>query len=525
MAEGADFPKKETDAPSGLWFWLLIGFLLLPWIYIQSNTSVNSDVAWLSICAERIIDGGTFFSDCYDTNPPLSTFLYIPFIWLSQITGIAAYHILFWGTLTTIGLGTFLTYRILAFMPSLSVNERLIICVTYLFTLTIIPTIYFAERDHFLAMMILPFIVLQFCISDRKKTPALLSYTILLFGSMTLLLKPHYGLIPLIIFVHRMISQRRIFIVFDKDFLTLTLLTAFYISSVILFYPDFISFMLPDILSTYAGYNNIAGTYRSSLPYGALIIFTGLLTLRARGNFGKFVKLWWVCAVLGLCCYVIQMKGFTYHRLPLYSLIFPLLSALIAHAVIHVAKKPDNKGIAVLALFMIAALSYTASPLRPDYATHSAYINNEITQYIDEQCTEPCAFYITHNNMDIVSQIGFYSPHTYATRFPSFWFMTANAHLSDQEILNKTTQYGQYIAEDLDRYTPSLLLILAKTEDQGEFTNDMDVAQIFAVSDEFKSALSNYDKIDRLTVDRAYFYKDTPYDFPYELTWDVYKRR
>ena len=64
----AETPEKTI---SSFPFWLLSFVLLLPWIYVQHQTSINSDVAWLSICADRFLNGGSMLRDCYDTNPPL----------------------------------------------------------------------------------------------------------------------------------------------------------------------------------------------------------------------------------------------------------------------------------------------------------------------------------------------------------------------------------------------------------------------------------------------------------------------
>jgi len=40
-------------------FWLIASLLLIPWIYVQHQTSINSDTAWLSICAQRLLSGGS----------------------------------------------------------------------------------------------------------------------------------------------------------------------------------------------------------------------------------------------------------------------------------------------------------------------------------------------------------------------------------------------------------------------------------------------------------------------------------
>lgn len=447
--------------------------------------SVNSDVAWLSICAERLMNGGTLTDSCYDTNPPLSVLVYAPFIWLSQITSITIHHIIFWLTLAPIGFATLATYK-------LSKNKNL--TVAFLATITIIPSLYYAERDHFIAIMLLPFILLQFAITKKETINTSLKYSVLILGSLALLLKPHFGLIPIFMILHRMRYKRTLWVIKDADFIILAMSCISYLTVILLFYNDFITQILPDVLEFYLGYNNIDGTLKKLTIYGPLwAIFCVGCTLYSKDY---RLKLLVPCAGLCLLVFTIQMKGFTYHLLPFFALIFPLIFSSI----------PKIK--APIILISIFAFSYIFSPLRPEYPTHHDYQNNEITDYINQNCTHPCSFYMLHENMDIVSQIAFYSGHTYATRFPAFWF---------QPQITKTgkVRFSQYIAQDINKYNPALIFVPKA---------DNSLLDFYSVSPEFNKTISTYKKTDELTVDRAFFYKDTKYDFSYELTWDVYTK-
>ena len=126
--------------------------------------------------------------------------------------------------------------------------------------------------------------------------------------------------------------------------------------------------------------------------------------------------------------------------------------------------------------------------------------------------------------MDIVSQLAFYSDYAYATRFPTYWFLTIINTLPPQEAQTKKVRYAKYITEDIERFSPSLILILASSPTIGDLNENETLNGYFSFSPEFQNAMLHYKKTDRLTVDRATFYKGTPYDFPYILVWDVYTR-
>ncbi len=466
-------------------YWGATTLLLLPWLVIQSQMSVNSDVAWLSICADRLLNGNTLTDGCYDTNPPLSILVYAPFIWLSQITSVASHHLIFWLTLIPIVFATYAT-------QALSHNKTL--AAAFLISVTIIPSLYYAERDHFIAILLMPFILLQLSLTKGETISSVIKYGILIFGSLALLLKPHFGLIPIFMLIHRMRYKRTFWVIKDIDFIILAITSISYLAIIYIFYNDFLTQILPDVLEFYLGYNNVEGTIAKLKIYGTLWALLCIACTCLSKNYQ--LKLLTLCAGLCLLVFTIQMKGFTYHLLPFFALIFPVIFSSIPKV------KP------IILLITIIAFSYIYSPLRPGYPTHQNYQNNEITSYINEHCSQPCSFYMMHQNMDIVSQIAFYSGHTYATRFPAFWF---------QPRINQEgkIRFSKYIAEDIQRFRPSLIFIPKADKNPLDF---------YAVSEEFKMAFEPYKKVDELTVDRAFFYKDTKFDFSYKLTWDVYKK-
>ena len=404
----ADYQAKTNkDFFPLLLFWLAGLLLLLPWVYIQQQTSINSDVAWLSICAQRLLNGGTLLQDCYDTNPPLSILIYIPFIWLSHILFIPAYTGIFWITLLWIGFAVYSTQKILASFPFLNIHERRILTLTYLCAVTIIPTLYYAERDHFLAIMILPFILTQLSITYRYEVPKLTQYFVLFIGGIALLLKPHFGLVPAFLFLHRIIVQKRFWVITDKDFIILFALSLSYVLFVLTYFQGFVNVILPDILQTYLYHNNPQAVYMASIPYAlqTLACFIALLFIKQSRSLLTPMA---ICALLSLIIFIIQMKGFTYHRLPLYAVLFPLSSIVLFKMMQIPFKEKFSKPLSYGFMVLVFALSYLHSPLRPNYPTHADYQNNEITQYISQHCTKPCSFYITYENMDIVSQLAFY---------------------------------------------------------------------------------------------------------------------
>ena len=213
------------------------------------------------------------------------------------------------------------------------------------------------------------------------------------------------------------------------------------------------------------------------------------------------------------------MKGFTYHRLPLYALLFPLSALIMFKLFSEKMTLVTSNLLPYIFIILVFSASYWHSPLRFNFPTHKDYQYNPVANYISANCSSPCSFYITYENMDIVSQLAFYSDYEYATRFPTFWFLA-----DKNQIQSKKERFANYITEDIEHYAPSLMLILTSSPALDKIKGNKTIIEYFSYSSNFRRVMKKYQKIDNLTVDRSIFYKDTPYDFPYRLGWDVYKR-
>ncbi len=533
--------ETKKNSISVLCFGLLSLLLLIPWLYIQSQTSVNSNSAWLTLCAQRILDGGLLSTDCYDTNPPLSILAYTPFVLIGRALSVEVFHTLFWFSFLGVLLSTFATYRLSGILNTFTQNERLVLSIAALCSLTIWHNYYVSEREHFIGMILLPFILTQLNITKGHTVPPLLKFGVLTPGAIIFLIKPHYGLIPAFLFLHRMASQRRIWIFKDSDFLVLSIGAITYISVIFIFFHDFVTTILPDVLWFYLPYNNPHIIFKQTQVYGFftvfLIYFAYLIKDPDKQKIAVPLSL---CTLLGVSIYVLQMKGFYYHILSTFTLFIPTISltlyVLLFQRFQRLNTLPYNTLITVLMIVSIFALSYTRRTPNTNFPTHHDYKNNVLTQYLNQNCDQPCSYLITYNNMDIVNQIALYSKHTNATRFPSFWFQPsfegfaqAPSEHHGETLEEAKNRYAHYIAEDLRRFSPSLLLLLKHPEEEIDKPKvhklNMNFFDYYKNNKEINAISDIYQKVDTFTIDISQFYKGTSNDKESLITWDVYKKK
>lgn len=523
-ADGSSLSYKILKKPDSVWVLRFFCFLtFLPWLFYEMHASLNSNISWLLICAERIIDGQSMSGACYDTNPPLSILLYTPFVLLHQFLHIDLPYTVFFGTLLHAAVSALATAFLLRKIKPDLISSDITLC-TFAFALsvTVIPSLNFAERDHFIAIWIVPLLLQQIAISKDVKLSPFLSLPVVIFGTVSLLLKPHFMLVPALVLLHRLIFKRNILQrLKDLDFIVMGIITALYALVIYLYFFDYVSEILPNVVSLYLGYADTEKTLltlRNMLPF----IFLPLaVTLFDKDTASRQISLI-LCGAFFIClvCFAAQMKGFTYHKLPAMSVIF-LAIAFATARLLNVLN--FQKTYMILAILFLPVLSYGHSPLLSGYPTHEDYKKNPVTTYMHHHCPSPCSFYITYENMDIVSQIAFYSQDVYATRFPALWFtpkLRNNSDINSTEIQKKQKQFADMVGEDLARYKPSMIL-LQRTENQ----DSLKFFEYFSTSDIFRKEAEKYQRYDVLNVERGQnFYKGTRYAFEYVITWDVYKR-
>ncbi|HEY4166573.1 MAG TPA: hypothetical protein VGM96_07340, partial [Reyranella sp.] len=51
----------------------------------------SPDVAWLMSAAGRMLDGKRLYTDILETNPPMAVLLYLPWVAVAKLVGLAAW--------------------------------------------------------------------------------------------------------------------------------------------------------------------------------------------------------------------------------------------------------------------------------------------------------------------------------------------------------------------------------------------------------------------------------------------------
>ena len=236
-------------------FAMLTIMLALLAFFLQSQTYLNGDVAYLLHVSKLLISGGTYITDFYETNPPMILFIYAPVAYISQVTHfdpamlMRIYIILL--ALLSIACCYHITQKIFKSDDNKVASGFLY---TLLFVFLFLPANEFGQREHIYLLLSLPYFLCAI-LRTPSYSFAKISYPFaILIGIIAAVgvgLKPFF-LIPIILVeLFLMFYNRKFFTCLRVETITFAIVLSLYLISVIVFHPLYIQILLPLISDLY----------------------------------------------------------------------------------------------------------------------------------------------------------------------------------------------------------------------------------------------------------------------------------
>ncbi len=482
----------------------LIFIWLAPWAAIQLFTRIPGDAAFLYSGMEMLMQGKKMSEYFYDNNPPMSFLIYAPAALLQQL-GMAKHFAIQTYIMGFTLISLFITYYFLQQYKDLKITSIFIILSSYLGAVTLLSYIEYGQKDHLIAIALTPLILMQLSITNRHNIPSYILWLSILLYAPFILLKPHFGILPVTLILHRIYIAKKIRI--NIDFLGLAITTIAYITFTTILMPDYIDEILPASLLYYSGNYTLESLNQTTI---ALIIISTTLILLAKASNDKsdakkLCEVFAWLATLSILPFWVQAKGFSLHLLPTISLM-SITAGLLLHLYI---KKTYITHIMILALF------YTYFALTPRAPTMAEYKNSQLAKLLKEKAGSQ-AFFIETYTTNIISSQALYSPNAIASRFPSLWFLTNFNHLSEGKQKQTWDKYGKMIAQDIERHSPKLIgLIKPKAKDKGFLA-------LFKNHKEFQEQFKNYKYDSEFILENGGFNEDNPEK---GITYNIYLRK
>lgn len=494
---------------------------LLPWAWVQISMALNTNHAWLFVAAKRLLAGGNHLHDVYEPNPPLSILLYYPPVLISHYISLAAEYSIYLFGIGMLGFSTAILWFLLKPLEAITRNEKALACAVYFIAGCIIPSnIFFAERDEFVLWGLVPFMLSQIMITRGYVYQGAFYNLAIFVSALLILIKPHYILLPALLFLHRLAVKRNVmgFLKFP-DVWAMVLACLAYLLTATVFYPDYFHEILPALLDYYISYTSDGVFSRLKGPLVLIIIIMSAVSVLHLDRFyAQVIYVLLLAAILSFGLYALQMKGFGYHLIP--GKIFLFLAGMVfVYAVLRKVLPSDHgRQVSVLGLALLTA--YMAVPLKVHSHTHESYSKLMLPQIV-KSCGSPCPFFIFVENMEMIWQTSIYSGENHASRFPGLWWL--HSMLEHGYTAEEHKKYTDMLAEDLQRYNPKMLIIATNLNTVHGKT--FSFTDFFSANERFRQEMSRYKLEKKFKDDRGLYFKGTNAEYFYPIEYDVYLRK
>lgn len=201
---GDDFSTRQR--------WLVVAAILLTALLVQIPVILNADLGWLLTVNEKILDGRKLGIDLFESNPPLSVYMYMPGALLARMTGIAPEFIVIVLVIVEIAGALFVIDRTAA-VARLGARERSFSTWSFAFLLAILPGAIFGQREHIAVIALTPFIAVT-ALRWRGLDPGRLAILAGVGAGLAMSIKPFFALVaalPIILGAVRQRSFRPLF--------------------------------------------------------------------------------------------------------------------------------------------------------------------------------------------------------------------------------------------------------------------------------------------------------------------------
>jgi hypothetical protein len=345
---------REGLAPMPL---LLIGVVFAIAIGLRQVVPLNTDVSWLFVIGERMLDGQRLYRDIIEINPPMAPFAYLPAVALARVLGVDPRHVIDAQLLLLAAASLFAVSRILLLSPATAPSRSGAFAVWAAAVVTILPMHVFAQREHIALLTFLPALAVYALRSNREPLPL---WAILIAGigaGITLAFKPFFTVPAVFCILFATIRSRSWRVLFAPENIIAGVIVTVVSLGTYILYPEYFTITYPLVRDTYLSWSMPAAVI--FLNDATLISTVALVTvLLARQKIRPDpVLLVAVLASVGFAIsFFLQRRGWAYHSYPMVAL--ALLAMGYALTDVANAEVSSRRAEAASAVVMAATLAF-----------------------------------------------------------------------------------------------------------------------------------------------------------------------
>jgi hypothetical protein len=468
------FVKESSVSTAVIWI-LLVAAVVHGGLLTLTYGWMDLDVAYGFTGAQLLAGGARPFLDIMDTNPPTILYLTRFPVWIADVTGLDAVRSTGIGFYLIMLVGLCVSARMLRNdKPRSGIAATAIYIMVWIHIgLVVLYMRHYGQRDQLIAVLLLPYVALVYARWEQRTVSVIAAVTAAAMLLLALLLKPQYALVPLALEIYlrwKSEPNRRRWGLEHS-----TIIIGVVVSTVVLFsmegFREYLCTWAPLFYKYYGvygnGYANVFGFLFSESVTRILLIAAVAagfaLSTTVESRHARLLRILIVTGVMFFVVYLIQGKGWSYHRLPLWY----AAGAILALGLVTWTEHNDNhpwKTVIIPFLLLTAQLG-----MMPRIHAQFAGALPQVEH------TEFSRYLITHSEpsdrIAVLSTAVFPSSpsYAYAGRLPALRynmaFPVAMAYVDspDYEIAGDqkwmADTYYRHVMADIHRYRPAIIAI------------------------------------------------------------------
>ena len=331
---------------------LLIGVVFAIAIGLRQVVPLNTDVSWLLVIGERMLDGQRLFRDIVEINPPMAPFAYLPGVALARVLGVDPRHVIDAQLLLLAAASLFAVSRILRLSPATAPLKSGAFAVWAAAVVTILPMHVFAQREHIALLTFLPALAVYALRSNREPLPL---WAILIAGAgagITLAFKPFFAVPVALCILFAAIRSRSWRVLFAPENIIAGVIVTIVSLGTYFFYSEYFTITYPLVRDTYLSWSMPAAViFLNDATLILAIAMVSVLLARQKRAPDSLLLVTALASIGFAVSFFLQRRGWAYHSYPMVAV--SLLA--MGYALMGAADAaPRSRRLEIASAFMLA---------------------------------------------------------------------------------------------------------------------------------------------------------------------------
>jgi hypothetical protein len=341
-------------------FWLIgCGFFILG-ILLQSNIFCNTDANWLLHATARLLGGGKYYYNFFETNPPMILLINIPPVLLAKVLHLSMASVfrgyVFLIAIFSSTLCAVLVKKIYQQSPAW-MWRTFVLAVIFIFM--VVPVHAFGEREHIALMLTAPYVFFMVLRVRNLQLPIIFALLIGVLAGIGFAIKPYF-IVPFVLVELYLMFKRKCWLAWIRpESLTICGILIIYVISIFVFFSEYVIKVLPLVWKLYfvtVHYPWLAVAFSVWVIF-FLISIGYYFAFYDWKSYRDFRTVLLLASIGFICAYFLQHTMWFYHALPSYAFSLLLLVQLLQEMLIQTEIKKIHLFLLVVIILIFAVIT------------------------------------------------------------------------------------------------------------------------------------------------------------------------